>query len=157
MAERPLARQDGIHTEEVEDGLLVYDESRDTAHSLNRTAAIVWRSCDGKRDVADLVGVLADELGEAADEDLVRVAVHDLAANGLIEGAAERDREAARLSRRRFIRRAGTVSAAALSLPVVHSIVAPDPAAAQTGTSTSTSSTPSTSTSTSTTSSSPTF
>ena len=137
MAPRPLARRDDIHTEEVDDGLLVYDETRDTAHSLNRTAAAVWRSCDGSRDVKGLVVALEAEIGETADEDLVRVALDDLAANGLLENAPERDREAARLSRRRFIRRAGTVSAAALALPVVHSIVAPTPAAAQTGSSSS--------------------
>jgi hypothetical protein len=150
MPNHPQARQKGIHTEVVNDELLVYDESNDTAHSLNRTAATVWRGCDGTRTVEDLVRVLGDEVGDVADEDLVMVTLDDLSANGLVEGFAQREREAARLSRRRFIRRVGTVGTAALALPVVHSITAPEPAAAGT--------TPTSSTSTSTfTFSSPTF
>lgn len=142
MSERPLARRDGIHTEEIDDGILVYDETRDTAHSLNKTAALIWRSCDGTHDVEGLVKTVELEFGEVADEDLVHVALDDLTANGLVEGVTERDREASRLSRRRFIRRVGSVAAAAAALPVIHSVVAPDPAAAQTGTTTSTTSSP---------------
>ena len=129
----PLARRDGILTEAVDDELLVYDERRDTAHRLNRTAAIVWRHCDGRRTPGDLVGVLAAEIGDVADEDLVMVTLDDLAESELLDGHARREREATRLSRRRFIRRVGVVGSAALVLPVVHSIIAPTPAAAQTG------------------------
>jgi hypothetical protein len=135
MNDLPRARTEGIHTEEIEDGLLVYNEANDMALSLNRTATVVWRSCNGERDTQELLEVLRAELGDVADEDLLRVTIDDLVKNGLVEGSEERDREAARLSRRRFIRRVGTVSGAAVALPVVHAIVAPDPAAAQTGSS----------------------
>jgi hypothetical protein len=134
----PRAREDGILTESLDEDLLVYDETRDTAHRLNRTAAAVWRACDGTRSTADLVGVLRDEVGEVADEDLVAVTLDELTTNGLLDDAAERDREAMRRSRRQFIRRVGLVGTAALALPIVHSIAAPDPAAAQTGTACST-------------------
>ena len=140
MATHPRARAEGILTEEIGDDLLVYDETRDTAHRLNRTAAAVWRACDGKRTPAELVEVLRIAIGDIADEDLVLVTLDDLRGNGLVEDAPERDRETMRASRRQFIRRVGTVGAAAMALPIVHSISAPEPAAAQTGTSTSTSS-----------------
>jgi hypothetical protein len=130
-APRPKAREDELLIEELEDELLVYDQRDDTAHRLNRTAALVWRHADGTRDVPDLVGMLETELGDVADEDLVRIALDDLADRGLVSGVPERPREDRRHSRRRFIRRVGTVGAAALVLPVVRSIVAPDPAAAQ--------------------------
>jgi hypothetical protein len=136
--DRPKARAEGIHTETMDSDLLVFDEETGNAHSLNRTAAIVWRNCDGTRTVDDLVAVLSDELGEVADEDLVLVTLDDLRAGNLIEGTEERDREAARHSRRRFIRRVGTVGSAALVLPIVHSITAPEPAAAQSSTTTTT-------------------
>jgi hypothetical protein len=117
--------------EEVEDELLVYDKRDESAHRLNRTAAIVWRHCDGKRDVADLVEVVAAEVGEdLADEDLVRVALDNLAERDLIDGVSERPPEETMVSRRRFIRRVGTVGVAALALPVVTSLTAP-PASAQ--------------------------
>jgi hypothetical protein len=127
----PLARRDDLLIEEVEDELLVYDKRDESAHRLNRTAAIVWRHCDGKRDVADLVAVLAAEVGDdLADEDLVMVALDNLAERDLIDGAPERRPEETMLSRRRFIRRVGTVGVAALALPVIMSLNAP-PASAQ--------------------------
>jgi len=130
---RPLARAD-LLTEEVEDEMLVYDEEHDLACRLNRTAAVTWRACDGERSVSDLVGVLAEEVGDLADEDLVLVTLDSLAEQGLIEsGYEQREVTASKLSRRRFIRRVGVVSAAAAALPLVQSIVAPVPAAAVSG------------------------
>jgi hypothetical protein len=126
----PQARRDDLLVEEVEDELVIYDKRSDSGHRLNRTAAIVWRHCDGERDVEDLAAVLAKELGEdLADEDLVRIALDQLAENDLIEGGAEQVAEETMLSRRRFIRRVGTVGAAALALPVVTTINAPTAAA----------------------------
>lgn len=131
---RPVARTLGFITEEVDGELLLYDAQRDVACRLNQSAAIVWRASNGRRSVSDLVGELAAELGELADEDMVMVALDDLCEHGLIEsGYSPREAHAARLSRRRFIRRVGVVGAAAMSVPVVHSMVVPTPAAAQSG------------------------
>jgi len=131
---RPVARIEGLLTEEVDGELLVYDGERDVACRLNSTAALVWRSSDGERTVADLVAVLSEELGEVADEDMVMVALDTLAEHGLIENGHEpREATASRLSRRRFLRRVGVVGAAAVAMPVVHSIVVPTPAAAASG------------------------
>jgi hypothetical protein len=118
--------------EEVEDELIVYDKRADIAHRVNRPAAVVWRHCDGKRDVAALTEALDAELGgEIADEDLVMIALDGLAEKDLLEGAPARGPDATRLSRRRFIRRVGTVGVAALALPVITSLAAPTPASAQ--------------------------
>jgi hypothetical protein len=84
--------------------------------------------------VADLVAVLAEELGPLADEDMVMVALDNLSKNGLIQSGHEaRDSNAVRLTRRRFIRRVGVVGAAAMAVPVVHSLVVPPAAAAASG------------------------
>ena len=128
----PRARRDGLLTEEVEGELLVYDSARADAHRLNPTAATVWRHLDGERTVDDLIAILADEVGELADRDLVMVTLDELGDAGLLEDQAERALSARRESRRRFIRRAGVVGVAALALPVVQGIVVPEPAAAQT-------------------------
>lgn len=129
---RPLARRDDLLVEEVENELVIYDERAESAHRLNRTAAVVWRHCDGEHDVPALVDVLRAELGDdLADEDLVRIALDGLAAKDLIEGVAERAYEDTQLSRRRIIRRVGTVGVAALALPVISSLAAPTPASAQ--------------------------
>jgi hypothetical protein len=122
-------------TEEVDGELLVYDVERDLACRLNPSAALVWRSCDGSRTVPELVEILTAELGELADEDLVLIALDHLAEHGLIvSGYEQRDASAARLSRRRFFRRAGIAGAAAVAVPVVYSLSVPAAAAAASGT-----------------------
>src|SRR3954454_7444948 len=130
----PPSRRADLVVEENGDELLVYDQRSDVAHRLNATAAIVWRHCDGRHSVSDLAEELrASPVGELADEDLVMVSLDGLAEAGLLDEAPERTSEEARLSRPRFIRRVGVVGSAALVLPVVHSIVAPTPASAQSG------------------------
>jgi hypothetical protein len=127
---RPLARTADLLTDEVDGELLVYDERRDVACRLNRTAALVWRSSDGEHTVADLIAVLAEELGdELADEDLVTVTLDYLAEQELLDtGYERREARATKLSRRRFIRRVGVAGGAAMALPLVQSVVAPTPA-----------------------------
>jgi hypothetical protein len=131
---RPLARTEGLLTEDVDDELLVYDETHEVACRLNTSAALVWRHCDGKRTVADLVAVLADELGEVADEDMVMVALDNLVEHDLIESGYERrDLDSARYSRRHFIRRVGAAGVGAISVPIVYSMLVPAPSAAASG------------------------
>lgn len=128
---RPIARTDGVLTETVDGELLVYDLDGDMASHLNRTAAVVWRNCDGRRTVADLLTIVIDELGETADEDVVLMALDSLAEHGLLSsGYEERDGAAVALSRRRFFRRVGVVGASAVNAPVVYSMIAPTAAAA---------------------------
>jgi len=129
--DRPVARSQDLLSEEIGDELLVYEERDHTAHRLNRTAALVWQSSDGTRTVADLVAVLGEQLGELADEDLVRVTLDRLDDSGLIaSGYTGREPVAEQLSRRRFMRRASAAGAAALAVPVVQSVVVPTAAAA---------------------------
>jgi hypothetical protein len=124
----PLARTDGLLTEKVDGELLVYDLDGDIAVHLNETAALVWRHCDGSRTVAELSALVAAELGEAAGEDVVLMALDNLAEHGLISsGYGERDGAAVALSRRRFFRRAGVIGVRA---PVVYSMIVPTAAAA---------------------------
>jgi hypothetical protein len=128
---RPLSRTEGLRAEDADGGVLIYDEQDELVLSLNRSAAVVWRSSDGNRTIGSLVDVLTEELGEQADRDQVLVALDELATHGLIEsGYDERDPAAARLSRRNFVRRAGVFAAVALGMPIVHRMATPDPAQA---------------------------
>jgi hypothetical protein len=130
---RPLARTDGVVTETTIDGdLLVYDLAGDVASRLNHTAALVWRSCNGRRTIGQLVSILVEELGESVDEDLVLIALDSLAETGLIvSGYEERGGAAVALSRRRFFVRAAVAGAAAVAAPIVYSVVVPTAAAAR--------------------------
>jgi len=51
MAGEPLpqARSEDLVIQDIGDEVLVYDLTRHKAHCLNRTAALVWRKCDGTR------------------------------------------------------------------------------------------------------------
>jgi hypothetical protein len=128
---RPVGRTEGLLTEELDGEVLVYDLSGDTALHLNQTAALVWRSCDGRRTVADLTTLVSEELGEPADEDVVLMALDNLADHGLLSsGYEERDGAEVALSRRRFFRRVGVAGGAAFSAPVVYAALVPTAAAA---------------------------
>ena len=92
----PLARTEGLTIEEVEDEVRVYGETSDVGCVLNETAAIVWRSCDGKRTLKDLVAVVSEQLGTPADEDMVLMAWTGSRLHGLLLSGYEH--EAAALS-----------------------------------------------------------
>ena len=101
----PAARQDDLVVEGFLDEVLVYDLQRKRAHCLNRTAALVWQNCDGRTTVAELARVLSSELEIPANEAMVWMALN-------------------RLSKARLLK-------APVILPVVHSIVTPFAAQAQ--------------------------
>lgn len=125
----PRARYEHMLVEEVGDELVVVDEARHVATSLNRTAATVWRHCDGATSVAELAAILQRDVDAAADEDLVWVTLDELGRSQLLEQPIERAADDVNLSRRRFMRRVGIGVAAAALLPELGTIFVP--AAAQ--------------------------
>lgn len=129
----PRARTTDLLLQSTGDDLIVFDQQRQLAHTLNRTAALIFKHADGTRAVADLVAVLQAELNEVADEDLVRMALDRLRRADLLEHAETRSMDALRASRRRFVRKVGMVGALTLLLPMVETIVAPRTALAQSG------------------------
>ena len=126
---RPRRRVEGLLLRELAGELIVYDLEGHRAHCLNRAAALVFERSDGETSVRELARMLRRELGGAADEGWVELALAKLGEAGLLrEGPEEPARRGAASSRREMLRRAGLASAAAL--PIVLSIVAPTPAMA---------------------------
>jgi hypothetical protein len=125
---RPRARSEGLVVRELDGEVLVYDLERHRAVCLNRAAALVWRRCDGRTDVAGLARALGEELGEPAVEEVVWLALEQLGRDRLLGEAMRRPARAARVTRRELIRRLGL--AAAATLPLVTSVVVPTPAQA---------------------------
>lgn len=123
--DKPRRRKKDLAVQNLLDEVLVYDLRNHRAHRLNRAAAIVWRHCDGKTTISQLVRILADKLDEPADREVVRYALSRLGRVHLLEGEAQVEK----YSRRDFIDRLKKVGlAASVMLPVVSSIVAPTPA-----------------------------
>src|ERR1700753_548605 len=93
--ERPLARTEGLVVRELPEEVLVYDLDTHKAMCLNRTAALVWKNCDGRNDVASIARALSAEFGAPLGEDVVWLALERLSRDRLL---SERVRRPARLS-----------------------------------------------------------
>jgi hypothetical protein len=131
---KPKSRTEGLLTEEVDGEVLVYDENEFVACRLNKTAAFVWRQCNGKRTIPQLVALVQAEFGDGADEDVTLIALDELTSRQLIKsGYDQRTPGASKYSRRRFLRRVGLASVGTTLLPIVYSIAVPAPAAAASG------------------------
>ena len=122
----PQARTDLI-VRELPDELVVYDLERHQAHCLNRTAALVFQHCDGRRSVGEIARMLGAALDAPADEELVWCSLERLEGAHLLRERPAAPAAAPRFSRREVMRRA---SVAATALPVVSTILAPTPAEA---------------------------
>jgi hypothetical protein len=126
----PLARAQGLLCREVPEGLMVYDLDRHEAHSLNQTAALVWRHCDGKMGVPELSALLQRETSLPAEEAVVWLALDRLEKAHLLQTSLTRSTETSGMSRRAVIRKLGLAGGLVALLPLVDSLNAP-PAFAQ--------------------------
>ena len=116
---KPVAKTEGLVTQELADELLVYDERKHKAHCLNETAWKIWEECTGEQNVAEISQRTSKKLKASVDETMVWVALDELSKNGLLQERVTVDA----LSRRAMMRRLGI--GAAIAIPVVTSIIAP--------------------------------
>lgn len=126
--EHPLAKKENLVVRELDRELLVYDRTRDTAHCLNQTAALVWKFCDGQTSISAIAQLLEKELNTPVDEDFVWCALEQLGRDRLLVERLTPPAPFGGMNRRAMIRALGV--AAVVAVPVVTSIVAPTPAQA---------------------------
>jgi hypothetical protein len=117
--QNPRARTGELVVEDVADEVLVYDQRNDQAHCLSRDAAMVWRVCDG----ASSPGEIATALG--LEPATVNRAIEELDECGLLDSAP-----VAGVTRREAAIRMAKVGGAAVTAPLIYSIMAPTPALA---------------------------
>ena len=127
---RPKSRRDEIVEQEVDGEILIYDLRADKALCLNKTSALIWQACDGKRTVAEINDLLGKQLNVQTDEDIVWLALDQLSKERLIDPAVDLENKFEGLSRRQVIKKIGVGSM--IALPVVSSLVAPTAIHAQT-------------------------
>src|SRR5882724_5034450 len=119
----PLAKENVLARKLAEE-TLIYDLETHTAHSLNKTAALVWQLCDGQTSIAQMISTLQKKARVAADEKVVWLALKQLEkAQLLVEPIAGPIQPM--LERREVMRKIGW-----LALPLVTSILVPTPAQA---------------------------
>ncbi|MBA2334355.1 MAG: PqqD family protein [Blastocatellia bacterium] len=122
----PVARRNGLVVQEVPDEVLVYDLDSNKAHCLNKTAALVWKSCNGSNTISDISKLVESEAGGSVSGDIVWLAIDQLSENGLLE--TQINSKFAGQSRREVIKKIGLASMVAI--PVIASLVAPQNALA---------------------------
>jgi hypothetical protein len=122
----PVARQCGLDVKEMTEETLVYDLERDKAHCLNRTAALVWKHCDGKTSIPQLVAILEKTLGVAKPLAVVELALEQLSKRNLLMEPVAPAAGQTRLSRRDMLKDLSKkLALAAAALPLVMTITAP--------------------------------
>lgn len=127
----PSARKSKLVVRELAEEVLVYDEETHRAHCLNRTAALVWKHCDGRTPVRVIAASVGEQLSSPVPDEVVWLALDQLAEFDLLAPGPARPAATNLMSRRKMIRRLGL--AAAITLPLITSIVSPTPAHAQSG------------------------
>jgi hypothetical protein len=123
-AETPLprARKNGLVIQDLPGELLIYDLNRHQAYCLNRTAALIWRSCDGRQTVEEMAQALEKEIGYPVSERLVWFALKRLERSRLLEERLELPVFKERMTRRELTRKLGFAVAL---MPLITSIIAP--------------------------------
>lgn len=129
---RPHAREEALLVQEVGDELVVYDQERHRAHRLNRTAALVFRRCDGRKTVAELAALVQEDSGLPEGEGLVWLALDRLEKAHLLRERLKRPAKEAGITRRRVMRKLGVAGVLSFLLPVVTTLAVPTPAMAGT-------------------------
>jgi hypothetical protein len=113
-------RKQDLVVQKLGDETLVYDQSTHRAHSLNRTASLVFEQLGGKGNLTAIGRAVAPRATQAQREALVSRAIHDLSEAGLLDAAV------GKMPRRSMLR-----GVAAGLLPVVASVIVPPAVAAQ--------------------------
>jgi len=121
--DKPQARKRGLVIKELSDEVLIYDLEREKAHCLNQTAALVWKHCDGRNDVARIAGLMRQQLNASVDQNVVWFALRQLEKDHLLETKVMPPPTIAGMNRRQMMRTLGL--ATVVAVPLVTSIVAP--------------------------------
>ena len=82
--ERPK-KLDGLDVNDVDDGLVVYNESSDRVHYVNHTASLVYELCSGETSI-DEIAVLLQRTWDLDSPPIeeTRACVVQLVAEGLV-------------------------------------------------------------------------
>ena len=118
----PLARREDLVIQDLNEEVLVYDRNRHKAHSLNKTAAFIWKQCDGQTTVADIARRMGREFDTPVDDNLVWLGIKQLAGSRLLKNRISQTPDMKGLSRRQAVKLG---LGAFLVLPAIISITAP--------------------------------
>lgn len=111
--ERLVARREGLLVEELDGGIVIYDERCDQAHWLDMSTAAVWRACQEPRGEAEI------SVAAGVDATVCQVALSHLAQLGLLETESGNA-----YSRRTVLRTAAKIGVGgAVAAPIVSAMI----------------------------------
>jgi hypothetical protein len=116
-----------VVVESLGDELVIYDTKSKRVHSLNATA-LVWQLCDDQHSLAQLADAVRSKFNSPDAEALVELTLEELDEANLLSEHGANKTPSIHLTRRHVI-----AGATAVLVPVVISMVAPLPVAAQSG------------------------
>ncbi len=132
-------QRSGLIVEKVCDELVIFNQERNEANALNAAATVVFELCNGTNEVDDMVQAMkANDILPATD-DAVLLILGELEDAHLVE-IVERPQE--KTGRRDILKRVGAGAMAAVLLPVITTITAPEAMAQTSGTTTTTTAVP---------------
>ena len=127
---KPERRYDeSVVVQAVDEELVIYDLITHNVHALNPIAREVWNWCDGTRPLNELTQLLVDHLGlsEQQAQELTHLTLAEFeTADLLVENGLD-----AILDHKPARRKVLSLIGIASLLPVIYTITAPQPAAAQ--------------------------
>lgn len=88
-----LAPRDGLYGRDVDGDLIILDETSGDLHTLNASAALVWRCFDGVASLQEIAGDIAAVVGAPAEQvldDVVEMA-RELESQGLLTASPADD------------------------------------------------------------------
>jgi hypothetical protein len=129
MSLNPQSRKANLVVQQMEDEVLIYDLTSNKAFCLNKTSALVWQACDGKRTTTEIAELIGKQLKTPANEDLIWLTLDLLKKEKLIESEGVLEHRFAGMSRRQVIKKVGLGTMA--TLPIVAAVVAPTAVTAQ--------------------------
>src|SRR5260370_11313728 len=123
---RPIPNQNVI-VQDVFEEVLVYDLEREIVRRLNRTAAAIWKQCDGSKNVGEITRAVARQFEGRVDEQVVLLTLRRFSKAHLLTGPAPEIPAAKRVSRRELIKRIGIAAVplgSSIGVPTVMPAVA---------------------------------
>jgi uncharacterized small protein (DUF1192 family) len=115
----PKARTADLVVQQVDDETMVYDLLSHQAHCLNRTAAEIWKNCDGQMSVPMIAERIGKDFGAGVEQELVLLAVTELSERKLLENQEIQPRMA---NRREVLRK---IAFGVVAAPIIYTLVAP--------------------------------
>lgn len=128
---RPEAKTENMIIQELKDELLIYNLQTHQTFCLNKTSAMIWQNCDGKKTVHEISLLVSLKLNIAVNEDLVLLALNKLQKEKLLIDSKKSNELLKGVSRRELIHQ--TALASLTVLPLVYTVLSPTAAQAGSG------------------------